>query len=97
MEMAATAKETTKQIEGIVHAPSTSLPSLFVLFHPFVPILVVNAPHFRVGEDIVRFSYLDEFLVRAVIVGVFVGMVFLAEGAVSFFDLPLVCVFGEAE
>ena len=68
-----------------------------MLLYSFVPVLAVDTTELGVDEDIVGFGDFDEFLVRGLVVGIFVWVVFFREGAVGFFDLAVVCVFFEAE
>lgn len=95
--MSASTEEATKQIERIVHASTASLRALLVLLHPFMSVLIVDSSHLSVGEDVVGFGYFDEFLVRSVIVGIFVGVVLLRKGTVRLFDLTIVGIFVEAK
>ena len=91
-EVSTATEEATEEIERIMH-PASSLATLLVLFHTFVAILIVDLPDLRIDENIICFGDLDEFLMRFLIIGVLIGVVFLGEVAVGFLDLTIVGVF----
>jgi hypothetical protein len=59
-KMTATPKEAREKIERIMPSPLPA--ALFVLFHPFMTVLVVYAASLRVAQSIIRLCDLDEFV-----------------------------------
>ena len=58
--MSGAAEEAGEEVEWVMRA--TTLSALLVLLQAFVAILVVDAAGFGLGEGVVGFGYLDEFL-----------------------------------
>ena len=59
-EVATTAEEAAEKVERVMRAAGT-LAGL-VLFQTFIAVLIVDTPCFRLGESVVGFGDLNEFL-----------------------------------
>lgn len=66
-EVPAPAEEAREEVEGVV-VPLAA--ALLVLFEALVAVLVVDAAGFGLGEGLVGFGDLDEFLVRGFVASV---------------------------
>jgi hypothetical protein len=87
MEVSAAAEELVEDVEWVAASSSSSGSSLFVLFHAFRAVAVVDASQVLVGQHLVGFGDFDEFLRGRVVVGVLVRMVLFGEATVGLFEV----------
>lgn len=96
-EVTTAAKELIEDIERASATSSPTLAALFVLFHAFCSMSVVDLAQFLIGKRLVGFADFDKFLGRCLIFGVLIGVVFLREAAVCLFQIAFIGGFIESQ
>lgn len=59
-----------------------------MLFHAFGTTDIVYFPQFRIGENLVGFADLGEFICSGIVAGVLIGVVFLGKSTVGLLQVP---------